>query len=103
MAEKARDEAIDMLNSTQKELELVRKNDTQLTFQVPRANELSSMPLQQLYQLQQQIQQDLQSVEEVHLDNFIIHLYNTIYFYRPFSEHPFSKISFVNGGSYQVK
>ncbi len=54
-----------MLNSTQKELEMVRKSDSQPTFHCPRPSELNGMSLQQLYQLQQQMKQDLQVVEEV--------------------------------------
>lgn len=110
MAEKARDEAIDMLNSTQKELELVRKNDTQPTFQVPRPNELSGMPIQQLFQLQQKIKQDLQCVEEVHLFYYaflLCNLHNKIHFFHLGHSTSIHLVisSFVHfcGGSYQVK
>lgn len=79
-----------MLNSTQKELEMVRNTDS---FRRLRPNELSGMSLQQLYQIQQQIQQDLQYVDEVltEFEASVEQLFTnfSLYFYRPFNERPF--------------
>ncbi len=79
-----------MLNSTQKELEMVRNTDA---FRRLRPNELSGMSLQQLYQIQQQIQQDLQYVDEVltEFEASVEQLFTSFYFYfyRPFNERPF--------------
>ena len=53
-----------MLNSVQKELEMLRANEHMYTFQKRLSSEISSMPPNQLIQLQKKMKQELSCVEE---------------------------------------